>query len=210
MGSSNASRLKMKIIENLIPKAYQDRIEQAYSNDEFPWYMMNKVANIDEKFIFKNPLITNPTAFAHAVFSENQQKSSIFHIVYPILHFLEKEESFEVKQLIRIRSRLTTPFIGHTENHFNPPHVDLFTKDKFKTLVYYINDSDGDTILFNEQFEFHENAPIVKDENITVALRVPPIKGNAVLFDGNQFHSGNCPIKSKYRMVLNFDFFIKD
>ena len=200
----------MKIFENLIPKTFQDRIEEAYSNNDFPWYLMEKVSYVEDGFYFKNPKITNPLAFAHAVYGENQQKSNLFHVVYPILHFLEQKEGFEIKQLIRIRSRLTLQIPNHGHENFNTPHVDMYSPDKFKTLVYYVNDSDGDTILFKEKFEFYEGAPVVKDEDITIEHRISPKKGRAVLFDGHQFHAGNCPIDSKYRMVLNFDFFIKD
>ena len=49
----------MKIFDDLIPKEFQNKVKEAYFNNDFPWYMMNKVANINKKFIFKNSLITN-------------------------------------------------------------------------------------------------------------------------------------------------------
>ena len=61
-----------------------------------------------------------------------------------------------------------------------------------KSLIYYINDSDGDTIFFNKKLK--------------EIKRVTPKKNTAVLFDSNILHCGCNPIKSSMRGVINFIF----
>jgi hypothetical protein len=71
-----------------------------------------------------------------------------------------------------------------------------------KVLLYYVNDSDGDTILYNEVFEEYEEVP----ENFTVNKTFTPIKGNALVFDGLIYHSSSKPTKNSKRIIINIDF----
>ena len=56
---------------------------------------------------------------------------------------------------------------------------------------YYINDSEGDTVFF--------------DDNKKEIKRVSPKKGRIVFFNGNQLHSGSYPTNTP-RFILNFNF----
>jgi len=60
-------------------------------------------------------------------------------------------------------------------------------------VLYYVNDSDGDTVFFNKQNE------IVKS--------VSPKKGRVVAFDGSIYHGGGIPKKGP-RCAINFDILI--
>jgi hypothetical protein len=63
--------------------------------------------------------------------------------------------------------------------------------------LYYVNNSDGETIIYNEKYE---GKPIGK---LTVKQRITPVKGRAVLFDANQIHSACIPTEKKYRLIIN-------
>ena len=67
------------------------------------------------------------------------------------------------------------------------------------TLLYYINDTDGDTILYNEKFD--EGKEVI----LTEMARVSPKAGRAVLFNGNLYHSPSVPTTG-YRAVINYTF----
>ena len=60
-----------------------------------------------------------------------------------------------------------------------------------------MDDSDGDTVLYNEYFT-KESVGLV-----TVQQTVAPKKGRAIIFDSNQIHSGTCPSVHDTRMVIN-------
>jgi ectoine hydroxylase-related dioxygenase (phytanoyl-CoA dioxygenase family) len=78
------------------------------------------------------------------------------------------------------------------------PHVDA-DKDHL-VFLYYVNDSDGDTIFFNEKYDGS------KIDNLTVMSRVSPESGKAVVFDGRTYHASSSPSIGDYRCVINIDF----
>ena len=58
--------------------------------------------------------------------------------------------------------------------------------------MLYLNDSDGDTIIF--------------DENFKIKKRITPKKNRVVIFDGITYHTGCHPCKNDKRIVLNVNF----
>lgn len=81
---------------------------------------------------------------------------------------------------------LTLPY--KTELEYARPHTDFGTPHW--VVLYYVNDSDGDTVFF--------------DNNNNIIKRVTPKKGRIVLFNGNILHSGGIP-KENPRCVINFN-----
>jgi hypothetical protein len=71
-------------------------------------------------------------------------------------------------------------------------------------MVYYCNDSDGDTFLFEE---FHY--PIIPD-SLTVHKLVSPKQNRAVIFESNRWHSSSNPRISPNRFVINFVFIVEE
>ena len=80
------------------------------------------------------------------------------------------------------------------------PHVDIEDGGGL-TGIYYINDSDGDTVIFNEK----DNTPIRNNEEISVRKVIKNKRGRLVLFDQSLLHAGCPPIKSNQRLVINFN-----
>jgi hypothetical protein len=81
------------------------------------------------------------------------------------------------------------------------PHVDIL--DPHKVLLYYVNDSDGDTFMFNEKYTpGDEEVPL----DYTLNQRVTPKKNRAIVFDGLTYHNSSKPVKNTSRYVINIDF----
>jgi ectoine hydroxylase-related dioxygenase (phytanoyl-CoA dioxygenase family) len=78
------------------------------------------------------------------------------------------------------------------------PHIDADISHL--VFIYYVNDSDGDTVFFKQKFN---GFPV---KNLDEEFRISPKAGTAVLFDGNQYHASSSPVNSDYRCVLNIDF----
>ena len=81
---------------------------------------------------------------------------------------------------------------GFQKRHKHEKH------EKF-SWVLYLNDSDGDTVFYNEKL--NDNY-----KELTVQSRNKPVKNQAVLFDGLQYHSSSVPEKNTTRIALNINF----
>ena len=86
-----------------------------------------------------------------------------------------------------------------TNGKYNTPHIDNKFWNSY-SMIYYVNDSDGDTIIFNETSDEEKKK---KPEKLTINERIPPKKNRAVLFRGNYFHTSTNPIDNEKRIVLN-------
>jgi hypothetical protein len=201
-----------KIIDNFIPITFQNEIENVVFN--MPWFFRPTIAQFpDYRYFdadkpFEDPRVTDAFAFAHTCYSDGQAHSEYFHFFKTMLRFLELKENIEIKEILRIRLRLTPQFPGHTKDMFNPPHVDIMSTDPFSTFVYYVYDSDGDTVIFDRKYD-DVNKPTVLTKNepdLKEIFRNTPKKGTGVLFDGLYYHSGNSPVDNRSRCVINFDF----
>ena len=126
----------------------------------------------------------------HALVSDNSPKSTITSIALCILFFLEDKTGIAPGYIMRVKSNLLFPITG-TEGKYHPPHTDT-NSDHALSLLYYVNDSDGPTYMF--------------DSNGTVIQTIEPKKGRAVLFSSNIPHASSCPINSSKRIVINFVF----
>ena len=101
----------------------------------------------------------------------------------------------------RFDMTLRTPY----EEYIHPPHIDFPNKFPHISTVIYMNDTDGDTIFFNEtsagMSEKESNKIQIND--LTIRKRVKPKKGRMIIFDGSFFHTGCSPYKFKNRIILN-------
>lgn len=203
----------MKIIQNVIPVSLQNQIENTINDGDFPWYFLDVISAppCPDRVIdipkWDESVITNPLGLTYMIYADGKSNSIHFDLFRSVLYFLEEKENFVIDEILRMRIRRTIKSPNHTLENYNPPHVDIMTDKPFKTLVYYVSDSDGDTILFDNLYKEGSMASITQDA--TIALRSPAIKGNGVLFEGNRFHAGNTPTNYQIRTIINFDFTIR-
>ena len=118
---------------------------------------------------------------------------SVFH--YLFVSLIDKVCNEIGKQdvtVIKGRSFLQLP-INFKGERKDSPHVDI--EDDHFVMLYYVCDSDGDTIIFNEK---------EKSEKYTIQKRVTPKQGRVVLFDGAFYHTAEQPIDN-IRCVVNYD-----
>jgi hypothetical protein len=68
-------------------------------------------------------------------------------------------------------------------------------------MIYYVNDSDGDTFLFNEFWDPVSGQPPTQ---LTLNQRVTPKRNRAVIFESDRFHASSNPRFNKNRFIINF------
>lgn len=76
------------------------------------------------------------------------------------------------------------------------PHTD--TMDPHYVFLFYVNDTDGDTVVYNETSDGH-----TKLTEATEWHRITPKRGAAFLVDGRHFHAIGTPSVGPLRGVIN-------
>ena len=187
---------KFFIYDDLIDNNTADYIENEFKTDRVPWHFHEETSfKFDNPYVnlMKGPNIAEGPQFVH-LFYDWKKKLNSNWINYPSIILKELHKKFDDVELspIRIKAncQLQTKDSSHTK--YTGPHRDY---DDWPHIVvlYYINDSDGDTILFEE----------VGDE-LQIAHRITPKKGKAVIFNGLRYHCSSRPSKGK-RVVINYN-----
>ena len=74
------------------------------------------------------------------------------------------------------------------------PHTDMIFKHF--VMLYYVCDSDGDTVIYNEKK--------ISEKGLTVQKKISPKQGRVVLFDGAYYHTAEQP-NNNIRCIVNYD-----
>lgn len=211
---SNQSRKKEIIhLKNFLPLRMQEEIKKTFLSPFIAWYTDGPVWGKEylflDKTVIENKNVIDSVGFHHMIFYEGKQLSDHFSISNSILFFLEKNLNISITEILRIRARLTTQINGHNADKYCGPHVDFYGEPNYYSFVYYVHDTDGDTFIFDETTESIKTKSNALS-NPKILERFKPKEGEGVFFNGNMFHSGNCPIKEDIRIIINFDFRIKE
>jgi hypothetical protein len=186
---------RIQVIDNFLPTAYQDALENVMLNANFPWYLNAKTALLRPTTVASSTT-TDAPQFTHKFFTDWQPVSEYYNLVSLVTHHLMLTKNIDTSELIRIKGNLNTPINNYPKDHHYVAHVDCPDVTKYITAIYYVNDSDGDTKFFNSSGGITD--------------KVTPKKGRLVYFDGDTTHAGCPPINTNVRCVINFNFKTKE
>jgi len=175
----------IKIYDNLFHPDIVNQIESFSLSNKFPWYYTNNIT------------ITNTPQYSpgltHFFISESSHSTYEFSFFYlNILYTLSNKININIEEVYKGRLFMHLPSPNPSPNSI---HTDLTNKDgtiPHLVCLYYVTDSDGDTILY-------------EDDKKTELQRVSPKKGRVVFFDGAIPHCSSSPSKNT-RVIVNFDF----
>ena len=185
---------KIYVFDDIIEKDYQNKIkniligESRYNDEDFPWYYIDDVTASGE---YENQ---KRGAFVHDYVHYEYGIESDFH--YLFLDLIKASCSkLKIKEVdaLQGRSFLQLPTNIKRED-VDSPHVDM--QFKHFVMLYYVCDSDGDTIIYNEEK--------ISEKGFTVQRKVTPKQGRVVLFNGSLYHTAEQPNYNK-RCVVNYD-----
>lgn len=189
----------MQVLDNYLP---QDQFKQMQDNVlayEFPWFYQQHVSLPPED----GNLITDPNAvetfgYSHTVYDAETNYRGYFEIFEPLL--VKLKQDIPTINFIRVRLSMKTYKKGFTKDNYNLPHVDYTFPHK--TIIYYLNDSDGPTWVFNEKFTGHP-----EPQKYSVEQKVDPVENRILFIDGLQYHTASNPIDHDRRVILNINYY---
>jgi len=181
----------MRVVEDalLAPefKSLQDIILDKY----FPWFYARKAYDDDDE--------TNPylKGWVHYVMPDNAYKSPLNPMLGEIITSTLARLGDPVETIWRMRVVSNTaapaPYMTGVHADSGRPH---------KTAILYMNDADGDTVIYNEQWSRDHPRDVSK---LTVARRIAPKANRLLLFDGLHLHTGTIPMKG-FRVAININY----
>ena len=188
------------VIDDFIDTEYQEDIrnilmgDYQYRKKDFPWYYTEDVTGAND------PDSQHRTALGHdyVVMDDEDnptgERISIFHYLFlPMLKNVCREMKIKNINVLQGRSFLQLP-LNLKDRTVDTPHIDLHNR-KHLVSLYYVCDSDGDTIIYNER---------EKLGTYTIKQKVTPKQGRIVLFDGSLYHTAEQPLNN-VRCVVNYN-----
>jgi hypothetical protein len=181
----------LNIIDDFIKPRLQDEIENVLLNGNFPYYYLKESVNKNECG-FGDTMEDDNTLeipqFYHMVVTDGRVNSEHHTVVSSVsskLIDIVDVDCFISRCKINLNT-MDTRF----KDKYHTPHIDNAYEEQI-TAIYYVNDSDGDTIFF-------DNAGNITD-------RITPKKGRLVWWKGRVFHAKSSPVETTQRVVINFN-----
>lgn len=114
-------------------------------------------------------------------------RSSYFEIFNEAFQEIVNNTIKKDVELLRMKINL---LFKTNKNYPNNFHLDDNKDPDYKSCILYLNDSDGDTLIYFKN----------------KLKRVKPEAGKIVVFDGQLYHTSSNPVKTNYRKVVNINF----
>jgi hypothetical protein len=138
------------------------------------------------------------------------KNEEIKHIIDSIELIVAKKLNLEFIKNYRWKINWTESIGDH--NPMDLLHCDGITEHI--AMVYYINDSTGDTCIYNNingnnAETYQENFNNVDYNSYSLLTSVTPKMGRCLVFDGKLAHLGNYPFEGD-RFIINFNFAATD
>lgn len=161
------------------------------NNSDFAWYYLPNISGEEnpeevDGVMFSN----NQSGLFHVAYSEGNVQSTMFNMLLPFIAQIEETFNKKINNLLRVRIGMNLN-IGISQSHY--PHTDLDIPNY--TLLYYIDESDGDTIFYKRE-----------EDKLVVDFKNTHTKNQAVLFDGLTMHSSSSPVNYQKRTTININF----
>ena len=171
----------IEVYDNILPKEISDTIESLVLVDTIipVYYTPNVAKGVSSKEFHP--------AFGNTFYDPSKDIYKPYsHMFLEVVYRLGNALEMVIEGIMqgRIFIHLPSPIPGSDQKHIDTP-------DDHYVCLYYINDSEGDTIIF--------------DDNGEELQRITPKKGRIVFFEGSMYHCSSRPA-TKTRAILNFNF----
>ena len=162
--------------------------------NDFPWYYTEDVTTAGDFDSQYRPALNH--YYVNFDDDDISEVESVYHHLFvPMLSKACKYLKIPETEVIQGRSFLQFPLKNIDTSVVDTPHIDLDEGDEHVVVLYYVVDSDGDTIIYNERTE---------SLTYTEKQRVTPKQGRVVIFEGGQYHTAQQPSNGT-RCIVNYN-----
>lgn len=182
----------IKVFDDIVDIFDQEIIKHQIMNET--WFQY-----VDDVSISNNQHQRRP-GFKH-IFDKETMDNSLVELIAKTRNKIGKKPTYARDQILEARSFLQLPLnTDFAGTGVDTPHLDRF--EPHLVFLYYVCDSDGDTIIYDYKTEKKGDVPFFED--VKELKRITPKQGRVVVFDGMTWHSSSQPTRGS-RCVINFD-----
>ena len=203
---------RIMIFDDFIEKDYQEEIKKEllgavdHTGLQFPWYYIEDVTSAYDDDSQHRPGLSHQYVKLPKGLDDDDedivpgpklvgQVTSEYHELFvPMLKTVGAKLGMRNINVLQGRSFLQFPV--NTDGTIDSPHIDICSEVDFIVALYYVVDSDGNTVIYNETEE---------SKTYTIKKSVTPKQGRMVIFDGSLYHAAEQPINSNTRCVVNYN-----
>jgi len=185
----------VKIYNNIISKKEQEYLKNIFYSNQFPWFY---TADVTSSILNKKQ---RRPAFSHIFMENGNINSNYYDIVKKISDNVNKKIKkklipYQVRSFLQLS--LDKNLIG---NSIDTPHIDMI--EPHLVYLYYVNDCDGDTVIYDHISNGTHILDIPFYEDIKIKKKITPKQGMVVIFDGMTWHTSTQPTRGS-RCIINF------
>ena len=183
----------IEVVDNFAPQDYFELIQNHVLSWNQEWYYQ---ANITAG-VFEKKGLGKHGFNCHVVRNKNEFLDTYDAGLLTDL-LVKMKTGIGCDNILRSRLDMTvyTPGGMRCDPHVDSPHPHIAT-------IFYLNDSDGNTVIFNERFE---GSPEIDESKLTVQKEIEPKENRLLIFDGHYIHTGHVPAHHNNRVILNSNF----
>ena len=178
------------IFDNIIDKQSQTKIQHLLF-DKVRWQFIADVTKPDNK--------QQRPGFSYHFITD---KTNVFDYHKDVLKIIDaacQKINFKRQDCLQGRSFLQLP-LNLKDRSIDAPHVDADVEHL--VVLYYVNDSDGDTVIYENKFQGYDKVPHFDD--LVEKKRVTPKAGRVVIFNGKHWHT-SCQPEHNVRCIINYN-----
>jgi hypothetical protein len=196
----------MKVIDNFLNQKDFLELQRIVMSKDFPWFYIEHASLNPEDNNIEDTLAIETPGFNHILFDrEWNVRSFTYETMSAFFKKIETEFGFSESDILRARFSMKVPKIGFKDINYNLPHIDYYFPHH--TMIYYINDSDGDTRIFDQYYTMTGIKTGIAQKDFTIENQVTPKANRLVWIDGLQYHTASNPIVNNRRIVFNLNLF---
>ena len=184
------------VIDDFVSLEYQEKIKQELIglDNDFPWFYTEDVTSAGDYDSQYRPAMSHQ--YVNINDDDESEIASVYHHLFtPLLSKACQYLKIPEMKVLQGRSFLQFPLKNIDTSVVDTPHIDIDEGDEHIVVLYYVIDSDGDTVIYNER---------TKSNTYTEKQRVTPKQGRVVIFEGGQYHTAEQPTKGT-RCIVNYN-----
>ena len=178
-------------VENVLSPEHFEEVNSVLFSDSFPTFFY--AASCEDPSVDPSSMPNKTTwdvpQFVHTFMKDYQVNSPYFEVANHVMNNFMKKVGVKSLTCERMKFNITLARPDLSGRH-QTPHVDSLVENGY-TSIFYLNDSDGDTLFFSDN---------------SVIKRVTPKKNSMVCFPNTTVHCAEMSKETPFRGVINYNF----